>query len=372
MSDVTMLPKVGKSPWFVVLFGVMCVLYFLVASLAADHGVFSTEMGILAGRAEIVQNGTDTARREALTANPPLVFLLLLILGNPVLVVSLTSAFVTSFMVFAVWKGFERKRFKLIILFYCFLTPSVIILALFQPLLFIYIFVFSLANYFLLEFYRTEYSFYVFVFSLWLGVLFLIYQEILLFIPFVALGFVLILRDSRMIGVYLFVSLFPTAFFICARCMIAYLLTGVFPDILPFNGIGFNLAPSEIRVLLIHSVPHVLLYLYLFIKVGGYREFYSSPMFVVMLSPFVLLLTASSFEPVSRLIGYHVLFMFTLIVLFPYLKMFAPEVRMLRMLPLLLAGICIWDFGTFILYGSYWSVCFNDLVFNIFPEILQF
>ncbi len=325
MNSATNLPTLRRSVAFIVLFTVLFAGILGIESWRYHSGVFPNAGLLLAGETNLVLHGTGTQQREVLPVYPPLLFFLFLVLRNPVVVAALVSAFVVSYMLYFVGVNFQSVGLKSS-MWLILLTASVLLSVDEKEIqLYMFLFLFALSNYLLLEFYRRDYAFYLFGFGLSLAVMYLILPEIVVFLLVVVPGFLLMFGLKRRTVTYLFVALFPVLFAVAMRQLISLILSGSFTPLLPGLGTSAPRGPV-VRQLAVVSVPYVAALGYFVFRAGRYREFYSSPIFIALLSPLVFLVLSSLLvgTAISPL-ALSPVYVLNLAMLFPYMSLLLPE-----------------------------------------------
>lgn len=205
------------------------------------------------------------------------------------------------------------------------LAPAAVLVATERVTEPLFVATYALASYFLLEFYRREYSFYLFMFAFVLGTGFYIRAELLLMVPVVVVTLPLVIPERRLAVTFLFVSLFPLLFFATVWYALfagEAAIGDVFRTLLAGRRDQWNL------IALLPFVPSVALSSIVIARIGTYREFYASPIFLVFVAPFGLVAAAWIVgAPISTL-TLASLPMFSFLVLHPYVSILTGRTRL--------------------------------------------
>jgi len=265
----------------------------------------------------------------------------------------IVGAFVISFLIVYVLENFKTPLIKIVFSSAIALLPSSVYVISNQPMIALLMFFFSLALYFLLEFYQSQRVFYLFLSAIAFGLQFYIQFHFfwlgLLLILFFAVSY----WKTGLIINYLITILFPLLFFLLSwffliwvfRGDLSRLSTQVFSLDLK-NGI--NCLFQCFQTNLISRWPIMLFYLYILFRVGRYRSFYRSPLFLAFMAPFILIFILGTGGNQTSTSAFIILSLMNLIILFPYLGPLVNEKRQKVVIAIFLIFIFAYDVCSFL------------------------
>jgi len=262
------------------------------------------------------------------------------------------SGIVFSFLILFVLANFKTRLVRICLPMVLIFSPSSLFVVTNQPLMALIIVFFSFTLYFLLEFYTTQRVFYLFMAAIIFGLQFYIQFQFFWLGILLILFFVVNYTKTGLILNYLITMLFPLLFFVLSWFFLVWIFEGdvglltreIFE--LDFQN-GLKCLGDCFQENLKHRWPVMLLYLFILLRIGKYRTFFRSPLFITFISPFILIFILGSTGNKTTSSVFITLSLINLIILFPYLGPLINEKRNKIIIMLFLIFILVYDLFSF-------------------------
>ena len=262
------------------------------------------------------------------------------------------SGFAFSFLILFVLENFKTRLLSIFLPLVLVFLPSSLFVVTNQPLIALLIVFFSFTMYFLLEFYTTQRVFYLFMAAITFGLQFYIEFQFFWLGILLILFFMINYYKTGLVFNYLITTLFPLLFFVLSWIFLIWIFqgdVGLFAkEVFSFDfQSGLNCLGDCFRDNFKNRWPIMLFYLFILIRLGKFRTFFRSPLFLSFISPFIMIfiLGASGNETTSAV--FITLSIINLIILFPYLGPLINEKRNKIIIVLFLIFILVYDLFSF-------------------------
>lgn len=266
----------------------------------------------------------------------------------------IVGGFAFAFLVLFVLENFITRLLRIFLPLVLIFLPSSLFVVTNQPLIALIILFFSLTLYFLLDFYTTQRVFYLFMAAITFGLQFYIQFQFFWLGLLIILFFLVTYAKSGLIFNYLITTLFPLLFFVLSWFFLIWIFQGnvrlfareVFE--IDFQN-GVKCLGDCFRENIKHRWPIMLFYLFILLKVGKFKNFFLSPLFLSFISPFIMIFILSSSGNSTNSSVFITLSIINLIILFPYLGPLINEKRNKFIMLLFLILILVYDLFSFAL-----------------------
>ncbi len=290
------------------------------AGYASMHlGYYPVRLLHLAGLARIGTSGSVIQQNEVLPVSPPLSFLLFVLFRNPMVISGVIGAVLIGYLVYYVTSYPHAPLLKTVLVTYILLSPSMLLLVLFELEWTVFLMLGFFANYFVLEFYRQEHSFFLFMCGLCIGAMYLIVPEILLFLPFLIFGLGFIFRRLGRTLIYAAILLFPVLSAALLWPVVEWFISGSLLNPLP--RFSRQIPTEYLWTSLRESGLVIVGYLALAALMLRSKNTMFRPAYAILGVPVLLLLNGVLWDRPVPIMVQIPLLMVNVVILYPYLDM---------------------------------------------------
>lgn len=326
MNHVTRLPALFRKESFWILFLLLTAFYWVLNQRFQSLALYSPNQQWVRFHTEWLMRISSGGLSAVDFRIAPLNLLLhLLIVSDPYRIfLSALAGFLVVFLILYGLTNIRTKIIKLLCSLYLVFSPSMLFSGLFVADYVLYLVLFSLATYFLLEFSVSEQVFYLFVFGLIFGLMGLLRFETFWMSALVFLYLFLRYRKGGLFFYYALAALFPIVFLQLSWVFLSFIFQGAVFSLLydlyltPLRAIANFSSPIE-QFLMQTTWPFFLLYAITILRLGAYRSFYRSALFLSLLVPFLSPFFIRTAVQEMRPVTFASMFFIHYLILFPYI-----------------------------------------------------